>query len=103
MQTIASPRRAAPPVRSRPLCEFLEPWNRRVTRSASLVSKPLGPFERAGQLHVLPRYLFVGPRSGTAPLRIGIFAGIHGDEAGALTLQTILNHYRRFIAYAAGL
>jgi len=28
----------------------------------------------------LPRYLFVGPTGGDTPIRIGIFAGIHGDE-----------------------
>ena len=29
----------------------------------------------------LSRYTFVGPKGGDEPLRIGIFAGIHGDEA----------------------
>lgn len=33
-----------------------------------------------GETYVLPRYLFVGPRGGDTPIRIGIFAGIHGDE-----------------------
>jgi murein peptide amidase A len=28
----------------------------------------------------LPRYLFVGPKGGDEPLRLGIFAGVHGDE-----------------------
>jgi len=28
----------------------------------------------------LPRYTFIGPRGGDEPLRIGLFAGIHGDE-----------------------
>jgi predicted deacylase len=37
-------------------------------------------FELDGKPYVLPRYLFIGPRSGDAPTRIGIFAGIHGDE-----------------------
>ncbi len=27
-----------------------------------------------------PRYLFIGPQGGDTPIRIGIFAGIHGDE-----------------------
>ena len=30
--------------------------------------------------YTLPRYLFVGPKGGDTPIRIGIFAGIHGDE-----------------------
>jgi hypothetical protein len=28
----------------------------------------------------LPRYLFIGPRGGDDPIRIGLFAGLHGDE-----------------------
>jgi len=39
-----------------------------------------------GQRNVLPRFLLTGPgSSGTAFLRVGIFAGLHGDEeAGVL-------------------
>ncbi len=33
-----------------------------------------------GETYELPRYLFVGPRGGDTPIRVGIFAGIHGDE-----------------------
>ena len=33
-----------------------------------------------GESYELPRYLFVGPRGGDTPIRVGIFAGIHGDE-----------------------
>ncbi|MCX6902020.1 MAG: succinylglutamate desuccinylase/aspartoacylase family protein, partial [Verrucomicrobia bacterium] len=32
------------------------------------------------QTHQLPRYLFLGPKGGDDPIRVGIFAGIHGDE-----------------------
>jgi len=28
----------------------------------------------------LPRYVFVGPQGGAEPIRVGLFAGIHGDE-----------------------
>lgn len=37
-------------------------------------------FAYVGGHYELPRYLFVGPKGGDEPLRIGIFAGIHGDE-----------------------
>src|SRR5512138_1242 len=37
-------------------------------------------FEDGGRRYDLPRYLFLGPKGGDEPLRIGIFAGIHGDE-----------------------
>jgi hypothetical protein len=44
----------------------------------------LGPFEVGGEKYVLPRFTFCGPNS-SDPIRIGIFAAIHGDEpAGAL-------------------
>jgi murein peptide amidase A len=37
-------------------------------------------FEVDGEIYNLPRYLFVGPRGGDTPIRIGIFATVHGDE-----------------------
>ena len=37
-------------------------------------------FETGGETYTLPRYLFVGPKGGDTPIRLGIFAGIHGDE-----------------------
>ena len=33
-----------------------------------------------GQNYVLPRYLFIGPKGGDDAIRVGLFAGIHGDE-----------------------
>jgi murein peptide amidase A len=51
--------------------------------SPSLIACPPGRFELAGQNHQLPRYLFLGPAGGAEPIRIGIFAGIHGDEPAA--------------------
>lgn len=52
-------------------------------QSSSLVACEPGRFELAGQNHQLPRYLFLGPQGGAEPLRIGIFAGLHGDEPAA--------------------
>ena len=52
-------------------------------RSASLTVCEPGRFELAGQSHELPRYTFLGPTGGAEPLRIGIFAGLHGDEPAA--------------------
>ena len=55
--------------------------------STSLIVCPPGRFELAGQSVALPRYLFLGPQGGAEPLRIGIFAGVHGDEpAGSFAL-----------------
>ena len=39
----------------------------------------------------MPHYLFIGPRGGSAPIRVGIFAAIHGDESdGAYALVQFL-------------
>ena len=47
----------------------------------------LGPFEVAGEKYSLPRFTFQGPNS-SDPIRIGLFAAIHGDEpAGALAVR----------------
>jgi hypothetical protein len=48
--------------------------------STSLIACQPGRFELAGQSLALPRYLFLGPQGGAEPMRIGVFAGIHGDE-----------------------
>lgn len=48
--------------------------------STSLLACQPGRFELGGQSYALPRYLFLGPQGGAEPLRVGIFAGVHGDE-----------------------
>src|ERR1051326_8505107 len=50
----------------------------------------LGSFEINGEKYSLPRFTFLGPNS-SDPIRIGIFAAIHGDEpAGALAASKLL-------------
>lgn len=65
-------------------------------QSPYFLNKSLGQFTSAGQTYSLPRYLFLGPKGGGDPIRIGIFAAIHGDEPeGALALTrfvTALNN-----------
>jgi hypothetical protein len=52
----------------------------------------LGSFEGGGQKYSLPRFTFRGPNS-SDPIRIGVFAGIHGDEpAGALAAIKFLTN-----------
>ncbi|HWF18684.1 MAG TPA: succinylglutamate desuccinylase/aspartoacylase family protein [Verrucomicrobiae bacterium] len=47
-------------------------------------------FESDGEQHGIPRFVFRGPNS-SDPIRLGIFAAIHGDEpAGALALVEFL-------------
>jgi hypothetical protein len=63
-----------------------------------LLSRPgvqadfLGSFEVGGKLYSLPRFTLHGPNS-SDPIRIGLFAAIHGDEpAGALAAVRFLLH-----------
>lgn len=59
---------------------LLAPFDRLVEGSGRLVANHSAPFPFEPGSGELPRYLFVGPRGGDESLRIGIFAGIHGDE-----------------------
>ena len=73
---------AAPPfaVRRRVIADLLAPLDRLAATSPNLVVNHDARFEHGEESYELPRYLFVGPRGGDTPIRIGIFAGIHGDE-----------------------
>lgn len=63
------------------------PMSEIARHSTSLIACEPGRFESAGQSYELPRYLFLGPQGGAEPMRIGIFAGVHGDEpAGSFAL-----------------
>jgi hypothetical protein len=75
-KTVAQPAR---PIR-RDLADLLAPLEKITADSPNLVANHDARFEVDGEKYVLPRYLFVGPRGGDTPIRIGIFAGIHGDE-----------------------
>src|ERR1039457_1203798 len=82
--TIAeSPTKHAPQA-SRPqrrsIAELLAPLEQIAANSPNLVANHEARFELNGESYVLPRFLFVGPRGGDTPIRIGIFAGLHGDE-----------------------
>lgn len=79
--TAMYPDTAAPPYRT--LESLTAPLAEIARHSTSLIICRPGRFELAGQSHELPRYLYVGPAGGAEPLRIGIFAGIHGDEPAA--------------------
>lgn len=64
----------------RSIVDLLAPLEELVEHSPNFVSQSGGSFEIDGERYELPRYLFIGPRGGDAPIRIAIFAGIHGDE-----------------------
>ena len=64
----------------RSISELLAPLDELAVRSTNLVPKRGGRFDVRGRTYELPRYFFIGPRSGGDPIRLGLFAGIHGDE-----------------------
>ncbi|MGO8764593.1 MAG: succinylglutamate desuccinylase/aspartoacylase family protein [Limisphaerales bacterium] len=64
----------------RSLSELLAPLEEIAATSPNLVANHEARFEINGEPYALPRYLFVGPRGGDTPIRLGIFGGIHGDE-----------------------
>jgi len=64
----------------RSLAELLAPLEQIAANSPNLVTNHDARFKADGETYELPRYLFVGPRGGDTPIRVGIFAGIHGDE-----------------------
>ncbi|HEY3760354.1 MAG TPA: succinylglutamate desuccinylase/aspartoacylase family protein [Verrucomicrobiae bacterium] len=64
----------------RSLSELLAPLEEIAAASPNLVANHEARFEAGGESYELPRYLFVGPRGGDTPIRVGIFGGIHGDE-----------------------
>jgi hypothetical protein len=70
--------RVAPARRS--VADLLAPLDELAADSPNLIVNREARFEVGGETYVLPRYLFIGPKSGDAPIRIGLFAGIHGDE-----------------------
>jgi hypothetical protein len=64
----------------RSIAKLLEPLDQIAEKSPRFLSKSTGHFESDRRGYTLPHYVFLGPRGGDEPIRIGLFAGIHGDE-----------------------
>ena len=58
----------------------LAPIDRLAARSAGIIANHDAHFEVDHRTFGLPRYLFIGPKSGSEPIRVGVFAGLHGDQ-----------------------
>jgi len=57
-----------------------------------VVGTVAGSFVVDGKCYTIPRFVFHGPATGMTPIRLGLFALVHGDEpAGALGLQRLLH------------
>jgi protein MpaA len=93
----------APSLARRSLTELLRPLDWIAARSPSLVANRGAQFEIKGEAYELPQYLFVGPKGGGLPIRIGIFASIHGDEPeGAYALVRLVRSLDANPAIATG-
>jgi len=72
---------------SRDLRALLGPLHELAGRCPELTGDTAGTFVFEGTAHDIPRFRFKGPRAEHDPLRIGLFAALHGDEpAGAEAL-----------------
>jgi protein MpaA len=70
---------AAPRAR-RSISDLLAPLEKIAASSPNLVANHGANFQVANESYEMPRFLFVGPRGGGSPIRLGLFAAIHGDE-----------------------
>lgn len=69
-----------PQAAPRSISDLIAPLEQLAARSPNLVANLGAVFNSGGQQYQIPRYLFIGPKGGDEPIRIGLFAGIHGDE-----------------------
>jgi predicted deacylase len=81
-------------VRRRSVNDAIAPLEALAVSSTNLVASHELSFDLAGETYVLPRYIYLGPKGGDRPIRLGVFAGIHGDEpegvrAAALFLKLL--------------
>jgi len=60
--------------------QAVEDLRRQSQGSEHLFYSEIGKFRLGGGGHSIPRFLFSGPGAEDSPVRIGIFAAIHGDE-----------------------
>jgi len=63
-----------------PIEALLQPFYLTASQSEAVISGTAGQFVSEGRAYSIPRFIFTGPRSEDAPIRIGIFGGLHGDE-----------------------
>lgn len=59
---------------------FLQPLAIEAEESDYLYYSPVGQFSHGRDSYRLARYVFLGPAADDEPIRLGIFATIHGDE-----------------------
>jgi len=88
----------------RSITALLAPLVELAGRSEFVRACRYGSFQLDGDRYFLPCFIFTGPGSGgTDPIRLAIFATIHGDEPeGALALTEFYRELIRQPAFASG-
>jgi hypothetical protein len=88
----------------RSIAALLEPLEALAGLSEFVRSCRYGSFQLHGDRYSLPSFIFTGPGAGGAdPIRLAIFATIHGDEPeGALALTELYRELVRQPALASG-
>jgi len=82
---------AASPRVKRSVADLLAPLHLLTKTSPNLMAKPGGSFQSGTRTFELPRFVWIGPKGGGDPIRIGLFAALHGDEPeGAYALVQFL-------------
>ncbi|MCK9588190.1 MAG: succinylglutamate desuccinylase/aspartoacylase family protein [Terrimicrobiaceae bacterium] len=80
MKSTPASQRGRPRETARSVHSLLAPLEDLAANSESLFSAHLEYGDRNGVPGTIPRFLFTGPGDRGSFLRVGIFAGIHGDE-----------------------
>jgi protein MpaA len=94
---------ARPQLHRHSVTAALAPLERIIADSASLSIDHSPRFESRGKTYELPRYRFIGQRGGDEPIRVGLFAGVHGDEPeGVHALVRLLGALERQPELAEG-
>jgi hypothetical protein len=70
--------------RRRSIHDLLAPARALAEGSRQLFYMPLEQYVVGADFYQLPSFVFIGPRQGGNYLRLGVFAGIHGDETGGV-------------------
>jgi protein MpaA len=64
---------------------LLEPLFMLAGCKRELTAEVIGKFSRGTRNDELARFHFSGPDAGHDPIRLGLFAGVHGDEPAGCT------------------
>ncbi|PTY06545.1 peptidase M14 [Opitutaceae bacterium EW11] len=91
------------PADTRDLRALLGPLFELAEHCPELIGSMAGSFQHGGRRYGVARFIFAGPPAEHEPIRVGLFAGIHGDEpAGSEALVELLMKLTEQPALAKG-